>query len=167
MNELLERLRGRYSIGVDGVKEDRDFGSFTPAICEEAATVIEKLIADNMALINSSRSFIRVGGRKSGIKTINSLIRERDQLQQEAINWASEAKAQTATIHEIYQGLGLQLGDWNGARPVLKKIKELESDALSMLEEYNLFLGSGSLCLPPAVMNEMRDEFIYQNKKDQ
>lgn len=43
MNDLIKRLRGKYSVGDDGVYEDRDFGHFTPLICEEAATKIEEL----------------------------------------------------------------------------------------------------------------------------
>lgn len=44
MNGLTKRLRGMYSLGKDGViREDRDFGSYTPAICIEAANYIEQL----------------------------------------------------------------------------------------------------------------------------
>lgn len=43
MSDLTQRLRGKYSVGKDGVYEDRDFGSFTPAICKDAAERIEQL----------------------------------------------------------------------------------------------------------------------------
>lgn len=45
MSDLLNRLRGKYSVGPQGVYEDRDFGNFTPAICQEAADEIEQLRA--------------------------------------------------------------------------------------------------------------------------
>ena len=45
MSDLLKRLRGKYSVGPQGVYEDRDFGNFTPAICQEAADEIEQLRA--------------------------------------------------------------------------------------------------------------------------
>ena len=43
MSDLLHRLRGKYRCGPDGIYEDRDFGSFTPRICQEAAEEIERL----------------------------------------------------------------------------------------------------------------------------
>lgn len=46
MNDLIQRLRGKYSIGDKGVYEDRDFGSFTPKITSEAADLIEKMTAE-------------------------------------------------------------------------------------------------------------------------
>ena len=47
MSDLIKRLRGKYSVGPDGVYEDRDFGSFTPAITNEAADRIEQLKKEN------------------------------------------------------------------------------------------------------------------------
>jgi len=43
MNEITTRLRGKYSCGPEGVREDRDFGDYTPAINKEAADYIEQL----------------------------------------------------------------------------------------------------------------------------
>ena len=50
MSDLIKRLRGKYSVGPDGVYEDRDFGSFTPAITNEAADRIEQLKKENEEL---------------------------------------------------------------------------------------------------------------------
>ncbi len=44
-DDLINRLQGKYSVGPKGVYEDRDFGSFTPAICKEAAEEITRLRA--------------------------------------------------------------------------------------------------------------------------
>lgn len=44
-DDLINRLRGKYSCGPNGVYEDRDFGNFTPAICKEAADEITRLRA--------------------------------------------------------------------------------------------------------------------------
>ena len=48
MSDLVNRLRGKYSYNsADGkIKEDRDFGNYTPKICSEAADEIDKLQAD-------------------------------------------------------------------------------------------------------------------------
>lgn len=43
MSDLKKRLLGKYSCGPDGVREDRDFGSYTPAINKEAVARIEEL----------------------------------------------------------------------------------------------------------------------------
>lgn len=50
MSDLLKRLRGKYSCGSEGIHEDRDFGSFTPRICSEAADKIEQLEQQNKEL---------------------------------------------------------------------------------------------------------------------
>lgn len=50
-------------------------------------------------------------------------------LKQQAKLWAMEARAQRASLLEIYQALGIQKGDWNGARPVLDRIATLEAEA--------------------------------------
>lgn len=49
-DDLIKRLLGKYSIGPKGVYEDRDFGSFTPTICKEAADEIARLRAENETL---------------------------------------------------------------------------------------------------------------------
>lgn len=43
MYDLINRLRGRYPIGPDGVYGERDFSDFIPPISLEAADTIEKL----------------------------------------------------------------------------------------------------------------------------
>jgi hypothetical protein len=42
-DKLTNRLRGKYSVGPDGVYGTRDFSSFIPPICLEAADRIEEL----------------------------------------------------------------------------------------------------------------------------
>ncbi len=44
---------------------------------------------------------------------------------QQAQIHAQEARTQKATVLEIYQLLGIQKGDWNGAQPVREKFSEL------------------------------------------
>jgi hypothetical protein len=39
-----------------------------------------------------------------------------------------EDNAHKSTIFEIYQALGIQKGDWNGARPVLENLAELKAE---------------------------------------
>jgi 3-phosphoglycerate kinase len=51
MSDLIKRLKGLYSCGPAGVYEDRDFGTYTPAICIEAADEIERLTFENMRLV--------------------------------------------------------------------------------------------------------------------
>lgn len=46
---------------------------------------------------------------------------------QEARGHAQEARTQRTTVHAIYQALGIQKGDWNGAGPVIKLFKELRA----------------------------------------
>lgn len=41
---------------------------------------------------------------------------------------AGEADTQRATVLEIYKHCGLQLGDWNGARPVKEHIDALKRE---------------------------------------
>jgi len=47
-------------------------------------------------------------------------------LKNEARIHAQEARAQRSITHEIYQALGIQKGDWNGAKPVIEKLKNLK-----------------------------------------
>lgn len=58
-----------------------------------------------------------------------------ERLKQEAQIHAQEARTQKSTVHEIYQSLGINKGDWNGAKPVVEmfealraRVAELESD---------------------------------------
>ena len=43
MDDLIKRLKGKYSCGPEGIREDRDFGTYTPAINLEAVKRIEEL----------------------------------------------------------------------------------------------------------------------------
>lgn len=52
----------------------------------------------------------------------------------EAQGHAMEAKGQRAAVHEIYQALGIQKGDWNGAAPVLKKIAAMK-EVIAILKD--------------------------------
>lgn len=49
MSDLIQRLRGKYSVGNDGTYEAKDF----PSICEEAAERIEQL-EDIIRLIHAT-----------------------------------------------------------------------------------------------------------------
>mgnify|MGYP000023531332 CR=1 FL=1 len=66
-----------------------------------------------------------------------SQLAERDglieRLKQEAQAHAMEARAHRSTVHECYQAVGAQKGNWNGATPIVdavagykKRIAELE-----------------------------------------
>ena len=61
MNDLKQRLRGNYSVGPNGVYEDRNFGTFTPAICSEAADYIQKLEAAIEEAIKASENSLDIG----------------------------------------------------------------------------------------------------------
>jgi len=46
-----------------------------------------------------------------------------------------EAKIHRSTVHEIYQFLGIQKGDWNGATPVIGWAVKLEAELAVLKEE--------------------------------
>jgi len=50
-----------------------------------------------------------------------------EKLIQEAQIQNMEARCHKKTVHEIYQGLGIQKGNWNGARPVIEKYRALSN----------------------------------------
>lgn len=50
MSDLVNRLRGKYSVGPEGEFGERDFSSFVPAISLEAAKEIERLQTVNNEL---------------------------------------------------------------------------------------------------------------------
>lgn len=69
-----------------------------------------------------------------------SQLAERDglieRLKQEAQGHAMEARAHRSTVHECYQAVGAQKGNWNGATPIVdavagykKRIAELNKNA--------------------------------------
>lgn len=62
------------------------------------------------------------------------LIALSEKLKLQAQIHAQESRTQKATVHEIYQGLGIQKGNWNGAKPVLDKFKEHDSKVKNMLD---------------------------------
>ena len=51
-----------------------------------------------------------------------------EKLKQEAQIHAQEARTQKAIVHEIYQHLGIQKSDWNGARPVKRIFDQLKKE---------------------------------------
>lgn len=57
-------------------------------------------------------------------KALNPSIQDR--LKLEAQLHAQEARTQRCTVHEIYQLIGSQKGDWNGAVPVKEFIQSIE-----------------------------------------
>jgi hypothetical protein len=65
---------------------------------------------------------------------IADLKDENENLRQESLSWAQEAKTQRSTVREIYQvitGATGEPGDWNGAQPVkaiMKKIAALKAE---------------------------------------
>lgn len=59
---------------------------------------------------------------------VEQLQKERDQLKQEAQIHAQEARTQKSIVHEIYQALGIQKGDWNGAVPVAELFDQLKKE---------------------------------------
>ena len=73
--------------------------------------------------------------------TIHDLTRERDEalkeveaLKLQAQVWASEARAQKATVHACYEaitGKTGEPGDWNGAEPIRRYVAERDALALS------------------------------------
>jgi len=62
MDTLVNRLRGEYEIGPNGVFGKRDFSSFIPPICIEAAQEIERLTQKNEALQNRADELQRHTG---------------------------------------------------------------------------------------------------------
>jgi hypothetical protein len=48
--DIVERLRGKYKIGPNGIYGTRDFGGFTPPVCSEAADLIDILRKENKGL---------------------------------------------------------------------------------------------------------------------
>lgn len=53
MNDLVQRLRGQYKVGVDGAFGTRSFSDFIPPISLEAANEIERIGSEIKALRNA------------------------------------------------------------------------------------------------------------------
>lgn len=51
-----------------------------------------------------------------------------ERLKLEAQMWAQEARTQRSIVYEIYRALGIRLGDWHGAVPVIEKFKQLKRE---------------------------------------
>lgn len=62
---------------------------------------------------------------RAEIKRLQAINRN---LYQEAVIHAQEARTQRSTVHDIYQALGIQKGDWNGKVPVVEKFAEVEQE---------------------------------------
>lgn len=78
------------------------------------------------------------------VNRIRELEARCEKLRMEAEIWAQEARTQKSTVQECYQavtGATGEPGDWNGAQPVVERIKALEDenarlrDALRLEEE--------------------------------
>ena len=52
----------------------------------------------------------------------NDLI---EKLKLEAQIWAQEARTQKGIVMDICQRLGIRLGDWHGATPLIEKFEEM------------------------------------------
>ena len=66
-----------------------------------------------------------------GAQKIEQLEALCEKLRMEAEAWAQEARTQKSTVQECYQaatGSTGEPGDWNGARPVVERIKALEAE---------------------------------------
>ena len=59
-----------------------------------------------------------------------------EKLKQEAKIHAMEAGTQKGTVYDIYQLLGIQKGDWNGAVPVIEKFNELKVSNKRWMDAY-------------------------------
>ena len=75
---------------------------------------------------------------KQQVADLHQRLTEAEQLAErlklEARTHAQEARTQRATVHECYQAVGAQKGDWNGAEPV-KGYVEAQRAALVRLEQ--------------------------------
>jgi FtsZ-binding cell division protein ZapB len=73
-------------------------------------------------------------------------------LKQEAEGYAQEARTQRSTVHSIYQAIGAQKGDWNGATPVIEAFEKLKQEcdqlkaavalAIDTFEQYQMDVDS-------------------------
>lgn len=59
-------------------------------------------------------------------KRVDDLANKSEKLLQEAEIHAQEARTQRATVQDIYQACGSNAGDWNGAKPVISFISDLQ-----------------------------------------
>lgn len=76
MDDLIKRLRGKYSCGPNGIYEDRDFGSYTPKINNEAADRIEQLELDNNRMMLALTSIIKVASYVPIDRTVLNLAND-------------------------------------------------------------------------------------------
>lgn len=66
-----------------------------------------------------------VGQQAAEIERLQNLA---ERLKQEAEGHAQEACTQRSTVHSIYQAIGAQKGDWNGAEPVIEAFGKLKQE---------------------------------------
>ncbi len=59
-----------------------------------------------------------------------------EKLKQEAVIHAQESKTHKSIVLEIYRGLGIQKGSWNGSKVVLDKFKQMEKDLSDWNDEF-------------------------------
>ncbi len=77
----------------------------------------------------------------------------------EAQGHAQEARSMTAVVHEIYQALGIQKGNWNGAKLVVEKFRELQLALLECEKIQTEYVSEEGLC--DAIDN---DGELYQSQ---
>lgn len=66
---------------------------------------------------------------------IERLQAQNKNLYQEAVIHAHEARAQRSTVHDIYQALGIQKGDWNGKVPVVEAFNKLQAEISNLTRD--------------------------------
>jgi hypothetical protein len=86
-----------------------------------------------------------------------------EKLKIEAISQACDAKAHKTVVHKIYHHIGAMLGTWNGSRPVVEHIENLNSQLASAKEfvsfEFN-HKGSGETVTVQIPVTEVREKLI-------
>ncbi|WP_373078671.1 hypothetical protein [Zhongshania sp.] len=110
-DDLINRLQGKYSVGPKGVYEDRDFGSFTPAICKEAAEEITRLRA------KLAEEEIDHG----------KVIAERDY-------WETKA---TELANDIGEALGFDVGEHNNMNCPVQNAIDGVAEMRSQIDEWH------------------------------
>ena len=84
-----------------------------------------------------------------------------EKLRMEAEIWAQEARTQKSTVHECYQavtGATGEPGDWNGARPVVERIKALEAQNAKLREALTPSADTKAAYMSEVVLETISDE---------
>lgn len=75
--------------------------------------------------------------------------------------WAQEARTQKSTVHKCYQaatGSTGEPGDWNGARPVVERIKELEAENAKLREALTPSADTKAAYMSEVVLETISDD---------